>query len=87
MDSVFKLFESNRPMEMDELPEMPELGMEPEIKKRKRKFSTTELDELPLTISYIPMQKIEGTYKDAEALERGTLFPNLDKPFKGKMLV
>lgn len=47
-------------------------------------FSDTPLDELPLTMSYMPMQKIGETYSEQDALMRGTLFPELDKPFKGK---
>ena len=47
-------------------------------------FSKIPLDELPLTMSYVPMQKIGTLYSEQEALCRGTLFPELDKPFYGK---
>ena len=47
-------------------------------------FGNMPLDELPLTMSYTPMQKIGETYSEHDALMRGTLFPELDKPFKGK---
>lgn len=47
-------------------------------------FSKTPLDELPLTMSYTPMQCIGSVYNEQEALMRGTLFPELDKPFRGR---
>ncbi len=49
------------------------------------RFSNTELKNLPLTMAYVPFQTIEGTYNRDEALKAGTLFPNLDKPFLGRM--
>lgn len=48
------------------------------------RFSNIKLDNLPLTMAYVPFQKIEGTYNKEEALKAGTLFSNLDKPFLGK---
>ncbi len=50
----------------------------------KNDFSETPLDKLPLTMSYTPMQKIGMIYEEAEGLCRGTIFPELDKPFYGK---
>lgn len=47
-------------------------------------FSKTPLDELPLTMAYTPIQRFKDIYNEAEALERGTLFQELDKPFYGK---
>ena len=49
------------------------------------RFSKTELRNLPLAMAYVPFQSIEGTYSGEEALKAGTLFPNLDKPFLGRM--
>ena len=48
------------------------------------RFSKTLLDELPLAMAYVPMQKYGMTYEADNALEKGTLFPDLDKPFLGK---
>ena len=48
------------------------------------RFSKTPLDELPLTMAYVPMQKYGATYEAENALKNGTLFPELDKPFLGK---
>ncbi len=47
-------------------------------------FSKTPLDMLPITMTYTPMQKFRDLYNEEEALKRGTLFCELDKPFFGK---
>lgn len=44
-----------------------------------------ELDNLPLAMSYVPFQKWTTTYPLEKALMRGTIFPDLDLPFKGGM--
>lgn len=49
-----------------------------------KSFSVTELDRLPLAMAYVPMQRLNGMYDAAQALDNGTLFPELDKPFYGK---
>jgi len=50
----------------------------------KDRFSDIKLDNLALTMAYVPFQQIEETYNKDEALKMGTLFPNLDKPFLGR---
>lgn len=50
----------------------------------RSKFSAVPLDELPLTMAYVPMQKYGMVYEVENALQKGTLFPDLDKPFDGK---
>ena len=35
-------------------------------------------------MAYVPMQKYGLVYEAENALEKGTLFPDLDKPFLGK---
>ena len=40
-------------------------------------------NSLPLTMGYIPMQEWCNTYDTQTALCRGSLFPELDKPFLG----
>ena len=47
-------------------------------------FSNVLLKDLPLAMSYVPMQTIGVLYNDEEGLCRGTIFPELDKPFRGK---
>ena len=48
------------------------------------RFSKVPLDELPLTMAYVPMQAYGTVYEAENALAKGTLFPDLDKPFEGK---
>lgn len=35
----------------------------------------------PLAMAYVPMQKLENIYEPTHALKRGTLYPELDKPW------
>lgn len=42
------------------------------------------ISEKPLAMAYIPWQKFSKTYEPQKALMRGTIFPELDKPFIGK---
>lgn len=41
-----------------------------------------ELQELPLAMAYVPIQCWGDTYTAPRALCRGTLFPQLDLPFR-----
>ena len=47
-------------------------------------FDSMYLGSLPLAMCYVPMQQWKITYNHQEALERGTLFPELDLPFMGR---
>lgn len=38
----------------------------------------------PIGMCYVPMQKWDDLYDEAEGLERGTIFKALDKPFTGE---
>lgn len=38
-------------------------------------------DNYPLAYSYVPYQKYTNVYDMEKALEKGTAFPALDKPF------
>ena len=40
-------------------------------------------DKTPLAMAYVPFQQWGEVYDDEDALSRGTLFPELDLPFKG----
>ena len=40
-------------------------------------------DRFPLAMAYVPMQKFTNLYGAAEGFRRGTLFKELDLPFKG----
>lgn len=58
----------------------------------REKDETTKCDELkfscvdnyPLAIAYVPMQRFRDLYDNTSALNRGTLFKELDKPFDGR---
>lgn len=64
-----------------------EVNLNMSIKKDdKNKFGNTKLDDLPLTMAYVPMQPLSQVYDEAQALKSGTLFPNLDKPFLGRKI-
>ena len=39
------------------------------------------IDNMPLAMSYVPMQKWNKAYSNDVALQRGTIFPELDLPF------
>ncbi len=39
-------------------------------------------DETPLAMCYVPMQKLNELYPENTAFEKGTIFPDLDFPFK-----
>ena len=50
-------------------------------------FDSTYLGRLPIAMAYVPYQRWCGTYDACRALERGTIFPELDLPFCGRELV
>lgn len=46
---------------------------------------TTALPENPVpTMAYVPFQTDTTAYDETKALKAGTLFPVLDKPFRGR---
>ena len=52
---------------------------------RTEPMSLTRLPEDPaLAMAYVPVQLDTATYTPADALDAGTLFPVLDKPFLGR---
>lgn len=49
-----------------------------------RTFADARLtDNFPLAMAYVRIQKLDKMYEPEMALLRGTLFPELDKPFMG----
>lgn len=40
--------------------------------------------DMPPAMAYVPWQKWRDLYEPCKALERGTIFKELDKPFLGK---
>ena len=46
------------------------------------------IDKFPVAMAYVPWQNFEGMFEDLEkAYCTGTIFPELDKPFKGRRCV
>lgn len=43
--------------------------------------------ETPIGMAYVPYQQWRKVYEPAVALERGTIFEELDKPFLGEKAV
>ena len=41
------------------------------------------IDSMPLAMAYVPIQGFGVMYEPEKALCRGTVFPDLDKPFLG----
>lgn len=41
-------------------------------------------EHTPLAMCYVPMQEIGELYSENTAFEKGTIFPDLYFPFKGK---
>ena len=41
-------------------------------------------NKMVLAMAYVPWQKFEKTYEPQMALKKGTIFPELDKPFWGR---
>lgn len=48
-------------------------------------FDSMYLGSLPIAMCYVPNQRWKTTYPLDQALTAGTLFPELDLPFKGGM--
>lgn len=51
-------------------------------------FDAMYLGQLPLAMAYVPFQRWSTCiYEPYRALQRGTIFPELDLPFCGRELV
>jgi hypothetical protein len=50
-------------------------------------FDHTYLGRLPLAMAYVPFQRWGSIYDPVRALQRGTIFPDLDLPFCGRELI
>ena len=53
--------------------------------KTTRPFRDVRLgDSFPLAMAYVRRQELDKIYEPELAIVRGTLYPELDKPFMGK---
>lgn len=41
-------------------------------------------DDMPLAMAYVPWQEWNQVYEPCQALESGTIFPELNLPFLGR---
>ena len=49
-------------------------------------FSHETEYNLPLAYPYVPMQRFQNRYSNEDAVIRGTIFPELDLPFKDYLI-
>ena len=66
-------------------PEMPmgrDSMMQPEMPMNSGSMnSSRDIDQFPVAMAYVPWQRWQQVYPVEEAMSRGTIFPDLDKPF------
>jgi len=67
------------------LGDIPQLNWQGGSAGRASGFDAMYLGSLPLASAYIPYQQWKTTYTLEGALQRGTIFPELDLPFEGGM--
>lgn len=46
--------------------------------------SYSAFERMPIAMAYVPWQRFVRTYDLCQALQIGTIFPELNKPFTGK---
>ena len=66
-------------------PEMPmgRVGAMPPKMPMNQGFmnSPCNMDQFPVAMAYVPWQRWQQVYPVDKAINRGTIFPDLDKPF------
>lgn len=67
------------------LGDVPQLNWQGGSAGKASGFDAMYLGSLPLASAYIPYQQWKTTYTLEGALQRGTIFPELDLPFEGGM--
>ena len=63
---------------------MADSNMQSMQRPRPGSCSRDQLLGMPLAIAYVPWQHWNETYQLDKAMQVGTIFPELDKPFLGK---
>ena len=61
----------------------PRCGRTPYSSPMLRTKDTWSADNFALAMAYVPIQHFKSVYELDEALQVGTIFPELNKPFKG----
>ena len=63
---------------------MADCNMQSMQRPRPGSCSADQLLGMSLAIAYVPWQHWNETYQLDKAMQAGTIFPELDKPFLGK---
>jgi hypothetical protein len=53
-------------------------------RQSSRNCQSNDLDSLPVAMAYVPWQHFDKVYDPEQALQCGTIFPELNQPFMGK---
>ena len=72
------------PVPEQNTPSRPSQPSRPQTPAQGTGFDARLLGSLPIAMTYTPMQQWKTTYSPAEALKRGTVFPELELPFEGR---
>lgn len=57
--------------------------VQPEFQQCQR-CGSLDLNNMPIAMAYVPWQYFDKVYEVDKALQYGTIFPELNKPFYGK---
>jgi len=75
--------------DFDEVEESPPLQQFPQVENRAketaRNIGQFSCDDMELAQAYVRPQPLEGIFTPEEGLKNGTAFPNLYKPYKGRV--
>ena len=55
-----------------------------DVNRNETCYPTAGVDDMVLTMAYVPWQQFSETYEPAKALRVGPIFPELDKPVYGR---
>lgn len=53
-------------------------------REEEEKYDVSPIQDYALAMAYVPWQHFEHVYEPDRALEVGTIFPELNKPFYGR---
>lgn len=52
------------------------------------RYNKDYFDQFPIAMAYVPWQQLTNVFENLEeAFKTGTIFPELEKPFKGRRCV
>lgn len=71
-------FNMRSPYRSRPYPVMPDCSCQRESRLQEK------LDEFPIGMAYVPWQSWKAVYEIDKALQAGTIFAELDKPFLGR---